>query len=237
MGHDSIIYDNSKRADILTIVFWTVIISLLVGIVSSYMELILLEGLKNGEYITEEEANTNDTRQQIIGILQIALHVTSVVVFLNWFRRAYGNLHRLGDKTLKHSETMTIWGFVIPIVCYFWPYQIMSDIWVRTQHHIKNLKPNFLKSNDGYLIGIWWALFVISAIIGKVILRTVFKDETIDELMISSIITLVSDALQIIEALILILIVQKISKMEKTLKFEYDRQSKLITLEKPSEIL
>ena len=80
---------------------------------------------------------------------------------------------------------MTIWGFVIPIVCYFWPYQIMSDIWVRTQHHIKNLKPNFLKSNDGYLIGIWWALFVISALIGKVILKTVFKDETIDELITS----------------------------------------------------
>ena len=36
--------------------------------------------------------------QGIIGLLQTGLYIASIVTFLNWFRRAFGNLHRIGIK-------------------------------------------------------------------------------------------------------------------------------------------
>ncbi len=224
------IKNNQKRADLVVIIFWVLIVFNLIGIASGYLEIALLEDVKNGYYVTEEEANANDTRQQIIGILQLGLFITSAVVFLNWFRRAYGNLHRIGDKTLRHSESLAVWSFIIPIVCYFWPYQIMSDIWDQTQYHIKKFKSEFIPRTDKYLLYIWWALFIFSNLVGRILLRSVFKDETIDELIASSELTLFTDALQIIEAAMVILIVKRISGLETQLETVYTK-AQLVTTE------
>lgn len=222
MKAESIIYHNSKRAEILIVVFGIFIAISLVGILSSLLELKLLQDINNGMYISEEQANSNDIRQQIMAIVGIMAFIATAVVFLNWFRRAYGNLHRLGDKTLRHSESLAVWSFIIPIVCYFWPLQIMNDIWDRTQYHIKNVDKNYKMRKDKFLIGIWWTLFVISVLVGNILFRTIFKDETLEEMIVSSQAMIISDVLQIIEAIVVILIVKRVSEMEKQLKTTHD---------------
>ncbi len=90
------IWDNSKRAKTVMTIFWILTGLTVIGIVSGYFELEILKNAQQGEFISDEEANASDTRQMIIGILQTGLYIASIVVFLNWFRRAYGNLHRIG---------------------------------------------------------------------------------------------------------------------------------------------
>ncbi len=208
------IWDNSKRAKSLMIIYWILTGLTVLGVVSGYYELELLKSVQFIGYIDESEANANDLRQGLIGILQFGIYIASIVFFLNWFRRAYGNLHRLGIGNLKHNEKMAILSWFIPVIFLFRPVQIMNEIWKETQEQIKKLDPTYIIKSGGLLIGIWWTLFLISNFIGRYVLKTAFKQDTIDQLIEGSQATMISGIMQIPESLLVILIVYQISKME-----------------------
>ncbi len=214
------IWDNSKRARTMIVIFWILTGITTIGVISGYFELELLNAAQLGEFIGESEVNANDQRQGIIGILQLGIFIASVVVFLNWFRRAYGNLHRMGINYLKQKESMAVWSWLIPIVWFFRPVQIMNEIWTETQDQIKKYDSSYLIRSGGFLIGIWWTLFILSNFIGRYVLKTTFKQDTIEQIIESSQATMIADIMEIPEALLVILIVSQISKMEKTLAEE-----------------
>ena len=214
------IWDNTKRAKTLITIFWILTGLTVVGIISGYLELEILKNAQEGEFVSEEKANANDIRQIIIGLIQTGLYVASVVVFLNWFRRAYGNLHRLGITYLKHKESMAVWAWFIPIIVLFRPVQIMNEIWTETQEKIKKFDSNYEIKSGGLIIGLWWTLFIISNFIGRYVLKTAFKDDTIEQLIEGSQAILISDVMQLPEALLVILIVSLLSKMELKLANE-----------------
>lgn len=211
------IKDNSKRAKILLTVFWVLTGLILVGLLTGYHELQILKNAQIGEFVPEEEANLSDLLQTIIGFVQFGLYIVSIVVFLNWFRRAYGNLHRAGTTYMEHKETMAIWCWFIPFVWFYRPLQIMNEIWRDTQENIKKFDPTYVMKSGKLIITLWWVLFIISNFIGRYVLKTAFKQDTIEQLIESSEATLISDILQIPEALLVILIVYKLSKMENQL--------------------
>jgi hypothetical protein len=214
------IWDNSKRAENLIIVFWILTGLTAIGLISGYVELELLKNAQSGIYISESEANTSDLRQGIIGIVQLGIYITSIVFFLNWFRRAYGNLHRLGISYLKHKETMAVWSWFIPIIVLFRPVQIMNEIWTETQEKIKKYDSSYFIKSGGLIIGLWWTLFIISNFIGRYVLKTAFKQDTIEQLIEASQAVMISDFMQIPEALLVILIVFQFSKIEVKLADE-----------------
>ncbi|MFV0305539.1 MAG: DUF4328 domain-containing protein [Moheibacter sp.] len=214
------IKDNSKRARTLLTVFWVLTGLTLVGLLTGYNELQILKNAQIGEYVSEEEANLSDLLQRIIGLIQLGLYIASVVVFLNWFRRAYGNLHRVGITYLKHKESMAVWTWFIPIVWFFRPVQIMNEIWTEIQEKIKEFDPTYVMQSGELIIGLWWTLFIISNFIGRYVLKTAFKQDTIEQLIESSEATLISNILEVPEALLVILIVYKLSKMESKLANE-----------------
>ena len=214
------IKDNSKRAKILMIVFWVLIGLTLIGLLTGYNELQILKKAQIGEFVSEQEAETSDLIQQMLGLVLLGLYIASVVVFLNWFRRAYGNLHRMGIEYLKYKEPMAVWNWFIPIVWFYKPVQIMNEIWAETQERIKTFDSSYVIKSDGLLIGLWWTLFILSNFIGRYVLQTAFKQDTIEQLIESSEATLISNIMQIPEALLVVLIVYKLSKMESKLAYE-----------------
>ncbi|MEL4307056.1 DUF4328 domain-containing protein [Joostella sp. CR20] len=213
------IIDNSKRAKLLKTVFWSLMVLAVIGLVPGYLEIQLLKRAQLGDFISESEVNTSDAIQGVIGMLQFVIYIVSVVVFLNWFRRAYGNLHRL-KVPLDHKESMAVWTWFIPFIVLFRPVQIMNEIWSKTQAVIKKFNPFYAKTSGKLIIGAWWALFLISNFVGKYVLKTAFKQDTIEDLINGSQAILYSDLIQIPEALLVILIVSKVSRMETMLAEE-----------------
>lgn len=215
------IWDNAGRAKNLKIVFWLLILVTFFAVLSGYFELELLTSIQEGYYILDGEAEANDLRQGIIGITQTILYIISIVVFLNWFRRAYGNLHRLyGRHYLKHKESMALWFWFIPILWFFRPVQIMNEIWKETQHRIKHYDPAYLIKSGGLIIGLWWTLFILSNFIGRYVFKTTWNAETLEEFIQSAEATFFSDIMNIPEALLVILIVTQLSHFESRLKEE-----------------
>ncbi len=226
------IKDNSKRAKILLTVFGVLIVLNSVGLLIGYNEMQILKKAQIGEYVSEEAENLSELLQGIIGLVQFGLYISSVVVFLNWFRRAYGNLHRADITYINHRETMAVWAWFIPIVSFYRPVQMMNEIWTETQETIKNFDTTYVTKKGGIIIGLWWALFIISNFIGWYVFQTIKKQDTIEQMIKSSEANLISDFIQIPEACLVIFIVHKLSKMEYKLADEVKKSGGNIIYEK-----
>ncbi|MDF1698106.1 MAG: DUF4328 domain-containing protein [Saprospiraceae bacterium] len=211
------VLDNSQRAKTLILVFSILAALTAIGVISGYFELQLLERMKAGEYVTDEEINVNDLRQGVIGIIQTILYIGSIIVFLNWFRRAYANLHRSGTKGIEHKESMALWSWFIPIIVFFRPVQIMNEIWTKTQSRIQYFDTSYVVKSGGLIIGIWWFLFITSNFVGRYVWHTAFKTDTIEQIVEGTQAVLILDIMQVPEALLVILIVTQLSKMETKL--------------------
>lgn len=59
------------------------------------MQYNLIDRIAHGGEYTMEEADLNDLREMVIGILYVIAYIVSAVTFIQWFRRAYYNLHLL----------------------------------------------------------------------------------------------------------------------------------------------
>src|SRR5262245_26379410 len=72
-----------------------------VAVISDLMQLDLISRAAT-DTITDAEASANDSRQQVIGILQVILYLGTAVSFLVWVRRCHCNLSALGNSGLKY---------------------------------------------------------------------------------------------------------------------------------------
>jgi hypothetical protein len=213
------ILDNSKRSRNAMVLLWLVIGITMISAISDYAQLLLLHRLEEGVYIEDSVITLNDVRQSILGILQVILNITFAIVFLFWFRRAYENLGRVKVNTAYNSQ-WTIWGWIVPIMNLFRPLQIMNEICDKTQAKLQKFDGQNNIVRDGLLIGSWWTLHIINSFISRFVMKTAFKEDTIEQLIDSTIAYMISDLLLIPEGLLLVFIIYRISKMETKLAEE-----------------
>jgi hypothetical protein len=83
--------------------------------------------------------------QSVAQLLQLVLFGVGVV-FLIWFFRAATNARSLGLPA-RHTPVWAVFGFLIPIVNLWFPYQVACDL--------------FPPGHEGRrLVGRWWALYL-----------------------------------------------------------------------------
>ena len=228
---NSLLKDNSERAKSLILVLWLFVGLFFIGLLFSFNELSILYQLQTNNEVADSRLNFSDISLVIVGAFQLLFHIATIVVFLNWFRRAYANLYRLRIP-IESNDSMAVWSFFIPIYNLFKPYQIMKEIWEKTQQAVKKIDVSFLFNKNSYLIGLWWFLFIISGVVDRVAFKMALKQETVNQLIEGTKISIISDVISIINAIVLIYLVKNISQFESVL-FE---KTKLIPVENiPSE--
>jgi len=208
--------DNKKAAQTAIFVFVLLCLVNPIAFYSGYIEYELLEKINADEYVTEEEALSNDQRQMIIGLVQTVIYLSSIIFFLVWFTRAYSNLF-LFEKKPKFKKKMAIWSFIIPIVSLYRPYQIMNEIWFETQMQVRKIFSETKINISTFLMGTWWALFIITNYVGNFVIKTSFKNDTIEEMINSTRAFMISDFLDIPAAIITIILIHQVSIFESKL--------------------
>jgi len=206
--------DNSNRSKQAINILWIICILNLIGVISTYFEFQLLTRIRDGYDFSEQEALANDLRQGLIGIFQFIAQITSIVLFLNWFRRAYGNLHRIGTSSLEYSETMAIWGFIIPFVNLYRPYKIAKEIAVETKNKVVEIVPDHEPSFNSSIIGFWWAMFLLTGFVANIAFRLFQQDDTIEQVIISTQTYMLADLIDLIAAIVTIIMIKEISRYE-----------------------
>lgn len=148
----------------------------------------------------------------LFGIFTIIMFIVAIINFLNWFRRAYYNLHLFSAKKLSFDEDMAVWSFMIPILNLVRPFTIATEIYDGNHAKACELLDEKLPKNDS-IISIWWMLFVILGIFIS-ILSNLGGEDNIQELVQSMLFLGIAELLGVPRLIAAIYMVKEVSKVE-----------------------
>ena len=209
LGHGEPYRPLSRRAQIVTILLIIGIGATIVSIVSGAWERTLLEDVRDGELITQQQADDSDRRQLIVSLVDGTVYIAITVFFLLWFHRAYRNLPALGGDR-RWGTGWAIGGWFVPILASWRPKQIVNDIW----------RESGPRSTDAYgtkdegnkvpnLFLVWWLLWLLMGSLYWTATRLSWSAVTLDELDASNGLFLLADVLSIVTAALAVVFVQR----------------------------
>jgi hypothetical protein len=207
---------NAQRAKNAVTLIWIVLALEIVSLISGYFQYDLLQTAANGGEISTETATANDTREQIIGIVHMVAYIISAITFIQWFRRAYFNLH-LKVNHLSQTEGWAAGSWFVPIVNLYRPNQIMRELYQETKELLTKKGLSINQNFSTGSLGWWWTLWIISNFIGQFVFRYSMKAESIDELTVSTVASIVGNIVGIPLALITIKVIKDYSNVEPLL--------------------
>ena len=207
---------NDARANKAMALIWIILTLEIVSFISGFMQMELLQVVADGGSISEESATLNDTREQVVGIVYLIAFVISAYMFIQWFRRAYFNLHLLSNK-LSFSEGWAAGAWFVPIISLYRPLQIMKELFETTIEILKTKGNDMTENYSSSLLSVWWTLWIISGILGQFIFRFSSKAETVEQLITLTEADLVSSIIGVPLALVTIRIIKKYSEIESQL--------------------
>jgi hypothetical protein len=207
---------NEKRAKNAIILIWIMLAFDIISFISGYFQYNLLQSAANGVEISIETANSNDLREQIIGITNLIVFFISAITFILWFRRAYYNLH-LKLSFLSYREEWAVYAWFIPFISLYRPHQIMKELYHETKRYLTKKGLGLDLTLSSHILGLWWALWIINNFVGQFILRYSLKAETLDQISTVTIASMISNVIGIPLSLITIKVIRDYSKMEQYL--------------------
>lgn len=207
---------NQSRAKNAMMLIWIVLVLEIASLASGYLQYVFIKSAANGSEISMEAANANDTREQIIGFVSLIAFVISMVTFIQWFRRAYFNLHQKVDY-LANSEGWAAGCWFVPILNLFKPYQIMKELYVETKSILAKNGIAIQSTLSTNSLGLWWTLWILNGILGNIVFRLSLRAESIDAFITSTLSGMIYNVISIALALITIKVINDYSKVEPLL--------------------
>lgn len=215
---------NEQRAKTAITLIWIVMAVECLSAISGFMQYGLLMDVANGVEVSEDTANANDYREMAIGLIFLIVYIISAVTFIQWFRRAYYNLHqKVGD--LKRTEGWAAGAWFVPIISLYWPYQIMKELFDRTKQLLNDKGIYQTETFSSGLVGWWWAVWIINNFVGQLDFRLSRHAETIDDITINTIVSIIGSLINIPLAIITVKLIKNYSAMEPLLNEVNDDDS------------
>ena len=174
---------------------------------SSWQQLQLVQDLARGANVADTTIEANDARQQLFAYAQLGLGIASAVVFLMWTSAHTNRLIALGVTDMQYAPKWSVWGFIVPILNLFRPYQVMSELWKASEVAPGPDDPLAKKATPAIVV-VWFAILVVDNIVGRLASRSSF--ETIQQILQAAWLTVLADALGAVTALVALRLVGEI---------------------------
>ena len=217
---------NRERARHLINMFYVVIAFSILNLTLVTWQYFTFKNIsENPDSLDMDIVNLSDTLDILSGIISLGISITTIVLFIRWFRRAYYNLHSIQSSEVSFQEGWAAGAWFIPFLNLVRPYQIMREIWTGTQRAMPHRYPDILPAT---LVGIWWALYLIMNITANISLRMAMGVEDIDDLINVAIASIIVEIITIPAAIIAIQVVKKISSFEDALWEEAQNPSESV---------
>lgn len=159
--------------------------------------------------ISDEQLSSWYMVYGLFGLAYMLVFLVTAIPFLKWQYRANVNCRGFGAE-LTYSPGWTVGYYFIPIICWIRPYQVMSQIWRASDN-----PSDFEAAETPKFLNTWWTLWVISSILGNVSMR--LPVDTIDELKVSSVVTLIQASIGIALVLFAIKVIKGIAALQEDL--------------------
>ncbi len=157
--------------------------------------------------------------QALLAVLEMPIYLFTVVFFLIWLHRAYGNLFQLKATNITYSTTWAVGYWFLPIVNLFRPFQVVREIWRESNPDIDpylRILPN--NSNTQTFLSAWWAFWILSNVATNISVR-MFEVKDLEMQQTVGFAFMLSGALTLAAAIFAILVVRSISERQE-LRFQ-----------------
>lgn len=184
-----------------------------IAALSTFAEVSILERLVGDAFVSDAEIETSDSRQALIGIVQLTLGIVSGIAFLVWTYRARKSLDALGVRGMRFSLGWSVGWFFVPIANLWKPYQAITEIWRASDpERDANNAEGWRDAHVPQLFLAWWGIFLISGVVDRAVARAVLAiDPTPQQVLDGSRLTTLSDALGGVAALLAFVVVRSIA--------------------------
>ncbi len=150
-----------------------------------------------------DEVGLAELGQACTGLLQLTLFIVSGVVFLVWLHRASGNLRALGAEGQRYSPGWAVGAWFVPLANLVWPYEAVREIFAVSVG---------MERRRIAIVGWWWATYLLANVTATVGARIAWRTEDPAWLLAGEWISCVSDAVQIVELVLVMWIVQAVTR-------------------------
>ena len=212
-------YASGRLRALITIILLA--LGAAVSVISIIVNAVLVGMLRGADDLSapyEAGASLTDLLYLAVAMLQFVVFISTMVAFLMWVHRAYRNLPALGAVGLDTTPGWAVGYFFIPIVNLFKPFQVVKEIWHEstpggaTREDFGGVAA---RPGTPALIGWWWAFWIIANVTTRASDRAVVMAETIEGMLLASWVSIGSDAIFAIAAVLAILVVKRIDEMQE----------------------
>lgn len=177
-----------------------------VSVSSSWMQVQLLQAVRDGYQITEAQADANDFREMMIGLVQVAIYIPLAILFLRYLWRANHNARELVGGDLQYTPGSCAWWFFVPFANLYKPFRAVKEIWNASD-------PWYDPQTGGggsVLLNLWWGLWIIVGISCNISVG----DSDVGQLIIGTWIMMVSNVLGVFLAVAALGVIRGIYRMQ-----------------------
>ncbi len=200
--------DSRALTRFLKAMLWILVGTTVLSLASDMLQMQLL----NSGSLNMMEAEANDTRQRVVGIIYLLAYAVTGVTFLKWIHRVNLNVRGFGAQNLQFTPGWSIGYYFIPFLNLVRPYRAMKEIWQASKN-----PDEWSSQSVSPILGWWWALFLISGFLGQTSFRLSMQANSIETLSISTIVSIVSGLLDIPLSLVALTLVTKVFRMQEQL--------------------
>ena len=179
----------------------------------NYLQLQLANRLAVGAGVLNDELESNDARQLVLGSLSALLFLAIAIVFLVWFHRVHSNLKSLKARHLKYTSGWAVGCWFVPFLNLVRPVQIAQEIWRNSDPESVSGRENssIAAPTNSTLIGFWWAMWLISNFISQISARMSWEVvNTPEALHADAAVAMIADVASIIAGVLALAVVSAI---------------------------
>lgn len=166
---------------IITVLLLFGIVASVAETLSSYSQLDLLNRMRSGMKVTQGEVLANATKQASVAFAALGLWIVNVISFGIWIVRAHKNLRAFGITDATYTPGWALGWFFVPIANLVQPFQAMKELW-----QASHVGAEWSKSSSTKIVNSWWCLWLLSSVYGALIGRVLTLENSIDELIMGT---------------------------------------------------
>ena len=96
---------------------------------------------------------------------RMALYGTIALAFIAWLHRSRINVRAFGCRRFRYSRTWAIIGFFIPILNFFRPYQVVSEVWRASDPRAVETPVAWIAMPVSRYVAAWWVTLLASLLL------------------------------------------------------------------------
>jgi hypothetical protein len=154
--------------------------------------------------------DASDGRLAVALIAGLVVYLLGAVIFIFWFRRAYGNLRYLRGR-MSHGPGWAIGAWFVPILNLFRPWQIAIETWVGSDLDMRDWDTRGERAPR--FVHAWWILWTLGTIGDRVYAN--LSVDTISAERSATIVLIVTLALQLGAGVLAIRLVRRLTRRQE----------------------